>query len=59
MVAIFKRKPRPSKEVLEERYNKILSEVLEFTTRKGIVSDKRLDRKLVEAQKVFHQLSKL
>lgn len=59
MVAFFKRKSKSTKERLEERYNRILSEVHEFTTQKGIFIDRRLEEKLAEAQKIFHQLSKL
>ncbi|WP_420579861.1 hypothetical protein [Reichenbachiella sp.] len=59
MVSFLKRNSQSTKEKLEERYNRILSEVHEFTTQKGIFIDRRLEQKLAEAQKIFHQLSKL
>ncbi|WP_422362131.1 hypothetical protein [Reichenbachiella sp.] len=59
MISFFRRKSRSTKERLEERYDRILSEVHEFTTQKGIFIDQRLEQKLAEAQKIFHQLSKL
>ena len=45
MVSFLKRNSQSTKEKLEERYNRILSEVHEFTTQKGIFIDRRLEQK--------------
>lgn len=59
MVSFFKRKSKSAKEKLEDRYDRILSEVHEFSTKKGVFFDSRLEQKLAEAQKLFQQISQL
>ncbi len=59
MVSFFRKKSRSTKEKLEERYDRILSEVHEFTTQKGLFIDRRLEQKLMEAQRLFQQISQL
>lgn len=57
MVSFFRKKSKSTKERLEERYDRILSEVHEFTTQKGLFIDRRLEQKLMEAQRLFQQIS--
>ena len=59
MFSFFKSRAKSSKQQLEEKYNRILDEIHQFSISKMKLTDRRIDNKLLEAQEVFREISNL